>query len=92
MMESLERWRQMWADPTPRIERHTCPTCGCRFTWHILPPLPYEVPDDLPVVDALHPIECTECLVLRERKAHRERLMRAIAEGVKARKDNCPAD
>ena len=73
MMESLKRWWRMWADPTPRIERHACPTCGCRFTWHILPPAPCEVPDDLPVVYALHPNECTDCLVPRARKAHRER-------------------
>ena len=59
MMESLERWRQIWADPTPRIERHTCPTCGCRYTWHIPPPHPFEMPDGLPVVDVLHGVECT---------------------------------
>ena len=92
MIDALERWRQMWADRTPRIERHTCPACGCRFSWHILPPRPLPVPDDLPVVDALHPIECTDCLVLRERKAHRERLVRAIAEGNEAGQGNRPSD
>ena len=92
MKESLGRWRRMWADPTPRIERHTCPTCGCRFTWHIVPPPPDEIPDDLPVVDALHPIECTDCLVLRARKAPHEPLSCAIREGIEAPKDNCPAD
>ena len=30
MNERLEYWRQMWAEMTPRIERHTCPTCGLR--------------------------------------------------------------
>ena len=79
-MKSLERWGQNWADTTPRIERHTCPTCGCRFTRHILPPPPFEVPDDLPVVDVLHGVECTDCLVYRERNAFEARMIRPMLE------------
>ena len=59
----LERWAQIWQDPRPRIERHRCPSCGERFEWHVTPGPFLALPESLPVVDALHPVECVACMI-----------------------------
>ncbi len=74
--EVRSRWERIWADKTPRIERHTCPTCGARHSWVVgcgrEIPGADPLPDPLPVVDVLRPLDCINCLLFAEGKTHEQ--------------------
>ena len=83
------RWRQMWADATPRIERHLCPTCGCRHVRHIL--LAFEeIPEDLPTVSAVYPLKCADFQILADRQVRHARVAAATRTGIEARGQRRP--